>query len=90
MNPVEIAALDALDLLVVVDNESDTLWMLRKQSLDEVKVAGIIRSAAAQLVARAIEMIWGIYLVVVVGSPCMVPAIPLLSSARTTTRRFSA
>ena len=25
MNPVEIAALDALDLLVVVDNESDTL-----------------------------------------------------------------
>jgi len=24
MNPVEIAALDALDLLVVVDNESDT------------------------------------------------------------------
>jgi hypothetical protein len=25
MNPLEIAALDALDLLVVVDNESDTL-----------------------------------------------------------------
>jgi hypothetical protein len=25
MNPVEIAALDALDLLVVVDNESDKL-----------------------------------------------------------------
>ena len=25
MNPVEIAPLDALDLLVVVDNESDTL-----------------------------------------------------------------
>jgi hypothetical protein len=25
MNPVEIVALDALDLLVVVDNESDTL-----------------------------------------------------------------
>jgi len=25
MNPVELAALDALDLLVVVDNESDTL-----------------------------------------------------------------
>ena len=25
MNPVEIAALDALDLLVVVDNESDIL-----------------------------------------------------------------
>lgn len=24
MNPVEIAALDALDLLVVVDNETDT------------------------------------------------------------------
>ena len=46
MNPVEIAALDALDLLVVVDNESDTLssvdngvpqlprtrWRLRKVS----------------------------------------------------------
>jgi len=25
MNPVEIAVVDALDLLVVVDNESDTL-----------------------------------------------------------------
>src|SRR5262249_54997862 len=30
MNPVEIAALDALDLLVVVDNESDTLSSVDK------------------------------------------------------------
>ena len=30
MNPVEIAALDALDLLVVVDNESDTLSRVDK------------------------------------------------------------
>ena len=31
MNPVEIAALDALDLLVVVDNESDTLSSVDKR-----------------------------------------------------------
>ena len=30
MNPVEIVALDALDLLVVVDNESDTLSSVDK------------------------------------------------------------
>ena len=30
MNPVEIAALDALDLLVVVDNESDTVSSVDK------------------------------------------------------------
>ena len=30
MNPVEIAALDALDLLVFVDNESDTLSSVDK------------------------------------------------------------
>jgi len=30
MNPVEIAALAALDLLVVVDNESDTLSSVDK------------------------------------------------------------
>ena len=30
MNPVEIAALDAVDLLVVVDNESDTLSSVDK------------------------------------------------------------
>jgi hypothetical protein len=30
MNPVEIAALDALNLLVVVDNESDTLSSVDK------------------------------------------------------------
>jgi len=30
MNPVELAALDALDLLVVVDNESDTLSSVDK------------------------------------------------------------
>ena len=30
MSPVEIAALDALDLLVVVDNESDTLSSVDK------------------------------------------------------------
>ena len=30
MNPVEIAALDALDLLVVVDNESDSLCSVDK------------------------------------------------------------
>ena len=30
MNPVEIAALDALDVLVVVDNESDTLSSVDK------------------------------------------------------------
>ena len=30
MNPVEIAALDALDLLVIVDNESDTLSSVDK------------------------------------------------------------
>ena len=30
MNPVEIAVLDALDLLVVVDNESDTLSSVDK------------------------------------------------------------
>ncbi len=30
MNPVEIVALDALDLLVVVDNESDTLSSMDK------------------------------------------------------------
>ena len=30
MNPVEIAALDALDMLVVVDNESDTLSSVDK------------------------------------------------------------
>src|SRR5262245_39617120 len=30
MNPLEIAALDALDLLVVVDNESDTLSSVDK------------------------------------------------------------
>jgi 7,8-dihydropterin-6-yl-methyl-4-(beta-D-ribofuranosyl)aminobenzene 5'-phosphate synthase len=30
MNPVEIAALDALDLLVVVDNDSDTLSSVDK------------------------------------------------------------
>ena len=31
MNPVEVAALDALDLLVVVDNESDTLSSVDKR-----------------------------------------------------------
>ena len=30
MNPMEIAALDELDLLVVVDNESDTLSSVDK------------------------------------------------------------
>ena len=36
MNPVEMAALDALDLLVVVDNESDTLsWLGTSGSLDD-------------------------------------------------------
>ena len=37
MNPVEIAALEALDLLVVVDNESDTL---------RSKTASVIRNVS--------------------------------------------
>ena len=39
MNPVEIAALDALDLLVVVDNESDTLSKSNLERLAQWPVA---------------------------------------------------
>ena len=53
MNPVEIAALDALDLLVVVDNESDTLSSVDKvcrsfpSSGDWSRVFPIVRQSTA-------------------------------------------
>jgi len=42
MHPVEIASLDALDLLVVVDNESDTLSSVNKgvPQLPEARATG--------------------------------------------------
>ena len=45
MNSVEIAALDALDLLVVVDNESDTLL---RGSATTMKEPSIVASALCQ------------------------------------------
>ena len=46
MNPVEIAALDALDLLVVVDNESDTLSSVDKGAPQLPELGRLVRACS--------------------------------------------